>query len=102
MVIHRIEKTSSEVKTITLNCVNALPSGVTIASATASATERSSGGLENDVLGATTLSPTSTTIPVKFTADAAIGESYLISVKATLSNSDIKEIFLELRIVNPS
>lgn len=99
MVIHTVEKTVAERKSITLDANGLCPSGVTVSSVAASATLRSSGATDNTVLVSTSPTPSSNAVTI-ILYQGADGSSYLVKVAFTLSNSDVKEVFLILNVLN--
>ena len=101
MVIHRIEKTSNEIITKNVDASGVLDTGVTVSSAAVSATKRSDGTTDNSVIVDTTPSVSSPVVPVGFTGGTS-GESYLVKVLITLSNSDVRAVYFVLRVTDPS
>ncbi len=101
MVTHLVEKTSGEVRTITVDATGVLPSGVTISSFSLTATERSTGDTDDTVIGDLTPVFTNTTGTIILTGGTD-GESYLVKGSFLLSNSDIREFYIILKVVNPA
>lgn len=101
MVIHTLEKTVTERKTITLDANGLCPSGVTVSDFVATSTVRSSGASNTDIFVDDEPAPSANVVNLTFAANqAADGESYLVKCQFTLSNSDIKEVYLILNALN--
>ena len=99
MVIHTVEKTVAERKSITLDANGLCPSGVTVSAAAVSATLRSTGGNDNTVIVNTGPTPSSNVVTITL-YQGTDGASYLVKVAFTLSNSDVKEVYLILNVLN--
>lgn len=99
MILHTIDKTVAERKTITIDANGLTPTGVTVSSVAVSAIARSTGAADNTVIVNTTPSPTGNTVDVAL-YQGTDGESYLVNTAFTLSNSDIKEVYLILNVLN--
>ncbi len=101
MVTHQVEKTSTEVRTLVVDATGVLPSGVTISSFSLTATARSSGDTDETIIDDLTPSFTNTTGTITFTGGDD-GESYLVKGSFGLSNSDIREFYIILQILDPA
>ena len=99
MISHTIEKTVAERKTLTLDASGLCPSGVTVSSVAVSAIARSTLATDNTVIVDTAPTPSSNTVDVTF-YQGSDGESYLVKSTFTLSNSDIKEVYIILNVLN--
>lgn len=92
-----IEKTPNEKYTITVDFEDRLPTGATVSSGTVGAIDLSNGQSTEDVIGSTTATVTTTTAAVVLQAGTA-NKDYKITFTVTLSNSNILEEVIELRV----
>lgn len=81
-----LKKISGETITQLIDYSDRLPSGVSVSSATASAVRLNDGAVDGTVLG--TVSNTASSVSFVATAGTD-GLDYLVTVSATLSNSDV-------------
>lgn len=99
MILHTVEKTVAERKTITIDGNGLTPTGVSVSSVAVSAVARSTGATDNTVIVDTAPTPSGNTVDVTL-YQGTDGESYLVKTAFTLSNSDIKEVFLVLNVLD--
>jgi len=87
-IVHR-SKTSTEQYPLTLDYTGQLPTGVTLSTATITATKRSDGTSDTSIVESTTPTPASTTVTIQFKAGTS-GEKYLVKVAMTTSDGFTK------------
>lgn len=97
MATHPVNKIDTETRTYTFDYTSALPSGVTVTSASANCYPRSTGTLDNDpIVGGASF--TTTTASIQVLGNTTAGEVYMIIMATSLSNNDTWVDALEVRV----